>query len=164
MDNFIKIVSWMSDRFRTAGAFSLIAMMLFTCADVVGRFFNKPILGSVEFVGFFATLTVAMALPYTHKMDAHIGVDLFVRLLPEKFQNWLSLATTLTAFILFGIVTWRMAVYANTIQKSGEVSMTLKLPEYIIIYMVAACFLVFFLLIIQDLLSLIKKLQKKNPE
>ncbi len=164
MDHFIKIVSWMSDKLRTAGAFSLAAMMLVTCADVVGRFFNKPILGSVEFVGFFATLTAAMALPYTHKMDAHIGVDLFVRLLPERFQNCLYLVTTVISFVLFGIVTWRMAVYADTIYKSGEVSMTLKLPEYIIIYIVAACFLVFFLLIVQDLFSLIKKLKKKIPE
>ncbi|MBU2622360.1 MAG: TRAP transporter small permease [Proteobacteria bacterium] len=157
MENIDKIVSWMSDKLKIAGAFCLAAMMLITCVDVVGRFFNAPILGAVEFVGFFATMTTAFALPYTHQMDAHIGVELLVNRLPLKQQQVMSLITTVVSFILFGIVTWRMAVYAYTIQQSGEVSMTLKLPEYIIMYLIAVCFLIFALILIQDVLKLIIK-------
>jgi len=132
--------------------------MLMTCADVVGRFFNTPILGSVEFVGFFATLTTAFALPYTHQMDAHIGVELLVNTLSEKKQRAIKLITTMVSFLLFGIVSWRMAVYADTIHQSGEVSMTLKLPEYLIIYLVAICFLIFTLILILDVLKLLGKI------
>ena len=159
MSQLDQIISWLSDRLKIAGAFCLTAMMLVTCADVVGRFFNTPILGSVEFVGFFATLTTAFALPYTHQMDAHIGVELVVNLLPQKNQEWVRLVTTTVSFCLFCLVTWRMLIYADTIHQSGEVSMTLKLPEYLIIYLVAVCFLVFSLILIQDLLTLIKKIK-----
>jgi TRAP-type C4-dicarboxylate transport system permease small subunit len=157
MTNIDTIISWLSDKLKNAGAFCLTAMMLITCVDVVGRFFNTPILGAVEFVGFFFTLTTAFALPYTHQMDAHIGVELVVTMLPQKHQELLRLITTLTSFLLFCLVTWRMTIYADTIHQSGEVSMTLKLPEYLIIYVVALCFLVFSLILIQDVLKLIKK-------
>ena len=58
----------------------------FTCVDVVGRFFGHPVFGSVELVGFMATLTVVLALPYTHQARAHIGVEIVMRLLPERVQ------------------------------------------------------------------------------
>jgi TRAP-type C4-dicarboxylate transport system permease small subunit len=159
MENIDKIISWMSDKLKIAGAFCLTAMMLMTCADVVGRFFNTPILGSVEFVGFFATLTTAFALPYTHQMDAHIGVEILVNTFSEKKQMVIKLITTVVSFLLFGIVTWRMVVYANTIHQSGEVSMTLKLPEYLIIYMVAICFLIFTLILIVDVMKMLNKIK-----
>jgi hypothetical protein len=33
---------------------------------------------------------------------------------------------------LFGLVTWRMTLYAHTMQESGEVSISLELPEYFV--------------------------------
>ena len=36
---------------------------------VVGRYLGHPIFGSVEIVGFLATLTAALALPYRHAED-----------------------------------------------------------------------------------------------
>jgi TRAP-type C4-dicarboxylate transport system permease small subunit len=162
MEKIDNIVSWMSDKLKIAGAFCLAAMMLITCVDVVGRFFNTPILGAVEFVGFFATLTTAFALPYTHQMDAHIGVELLVNTLTQKTQQIINLITRVVSFFLFGIVTWRMAVYANTIHQSGEVSMTLKLPEYIIMYIIAVCFLIFTLILMLDVIKLTGKIYKNH--
>jgi TRAP-type C4-dicarboxylate transport system permease small subunit len=153
MKSFVALISWLSDRLKIAGAFCLTGMMLLTCVDVVGRFFNKPILGAIEIVGFFATLTTALALPYTHQMDAHIGVEILVNNLSERKQKRLQLVTRLVSLVLFGIVAWRMMVYADTIHQSGEVSMTMKLPEYLIIYLVAVCFLVFFLTLLKDVLG-----------
>jgi TRAP-type C4-dicarboxylate transport system permease small subunit len=62
---------------------------------------------------------------------------------------------------LFGLVTWRMTLYARTMQTSGEVSISLELPEYIIIYMTAFCFLIFTLFIVQDIMDIIRKLKDK---
>ena len=54
-----------SDFLKIIGAIALTGMMLLTVVDVIGRFFNRPIFGSVELVGFLATIVVAAALPYT---------------------------------------------------------------------------------------------------
>ena len=146
---------------KVIGAVCLVGMTFLTCADVVGRFFRHPIFGAVEIVGFMATLAVAMALPYTHVERGHIGVEILVRMLPRRFQHIIDLCTSILSFCLFGIITWRMFVYAHTMQKSGEVSMNLELPEYIIIYLVGFCFLVFTLIIIKDIITYIKGLRER---
>jgi TRAP-type C4-dicarboxylate transport system permease small subunit len=142
------------------GAICLVGMMALTCADVVGRYFGHPIFGSVEIVGFMATLAVALALPYTHQEKGHIGVEILVRLFSAKTQSVIELITSFISLALFAVVTWRMAVYARTMQKSGEVSMNLQFPEAIIIYVTAFCFLMFALMILQDIAKSISYFKK----
>ena len=161
MNAILNTIDWISDRLKVIGAFCLVGMTFLTCADIIGRFFRHPIFGAEEIVGFLATLSVAMALPYTHKVKGHIGVELVVRLLSEKVQNIIDLSAGIISLVLFGIITWRMTVYAGTIQKSGEVSISLELPEYFIIYVVAFSLLVFTLIIFQDILTIIRKLREK---
>jgi len=158
---FWKIVQWMLDKMKIIGAGCLVGMMLLTCVDVVGRAFGYPIFGSVEIVGFMATLAVVMAMPYTHQVQGHIGVEIIVRLFSEKTQTVIEICTGLISLILFAVVTWRMTVYANTMKASGEVSMNLELPEYLVVYVTAVCLLIFSLIILQDLINNIRKLKSK---
>jgi TRAP-type C4-dicarboxylate transport system permease small subunit len=155
-----QIIDRIMSAMKVVGACCLIGMTLLTCADVVGRFFRHPIFGSVEIVGFMATLAVAMALPYTHQIKGHIGVEILVRALSQRTQSIVDICTGFLSLALFGIVTWRMAVYARTMQQSGEVSMNLELPEYMVIYLVAFCFAVFTLIILREIIGNIKSLRQ----
>ncbi len=158
---FWKIIQSVLDKMKIIGAGCLVGMMLLTCADVVGRAFGYPIFGSVEIVGFMATLAVVMAMPYTHQVQGHIGVEIIVRLFSEKTQTIINICTGIISLILFAVVTWRMAVYANTMKESGEVSMNLELPEHAIISVTAFCLVVFTLIILKDVISNIKKLKRQ---
>jgi TRAP-type C4-dicarboxylate transport system permease small subunit len=144
---------------RGLGAACLVGMTFLTCADVVGRFLRHPIFGSVEIVGFMATLAVALALPYTHHVKGHIGVEILVRRYSKRTQHVIDLVTGILSLVLFSIVTWRMAVYAHEMQLSGEVSMNLELPEYLVIYTVSFCFMVFALIIVHDIVHHIRHLR-----
>ncbi len=155
------VVERVSGVLKAIGATCLVGMMFLTCADVVGRAFRHPIFGSVEIVGFMATLAVAMALPYTDKVKGHVGVEILVRLFSEKTQAVIDLSTRILSLGLFGLVAWRMMLYAKTMQDSGEVSISLELPEYMIIYVTAFCFLVFTLMILQDIIHIIRKIRSK---
>ena len=159
MDFFWKIIQWILDKLKIIGAACLAGMMLLTCADVVGRSFGHPIFGSVEIVGFMATLSVVMAMPYTHQVQGHIGVEILVRLFSEKTQTIIDTCTGIISIILFAVVTWRMTVYANTMRESGEVSMNLELPEHLVIYVTAFCLLIFTLIILRDILNNIRRLK-----
>lgn len=152
MNTFWKIIDWVSDKLKILGAICLAGMAFLTCVDVVGRFFRHPIFGSVEIVGFMATLAVAMALPYTDKIKAHVGVEIIVRMFSERTQTIIDICTKILSLGLFGLVTWRMMVYAYTMQESGEVSVILGFPEYVVIYLTSFCFLIFTLNIIQDVI------------
>lgn len=162
MQIFWKIIHKIVGIMKIMGAVFLMGMVALTCVDVIGRFFGHPIFGSIELVIFMAALSVATALPYTHQVKAHIGVEILVRLFSKRVQTIMDLFTGFLSLGLFALVTWRMAVYAHTIQKSGEVSMTLEFPEYVLIYTVSFCFLIFFLLIIQDIVENIAKLRGKE--
>ena len=161
MDLFWKIIQWLLDKMKIIGAGCLVGMTLLTCVDVVGRAFGHPIFGSVEIVGFMATLAVVMAMPYTHHVQGHIGVEIVVRLFSETTQTIINICTGILSLILFAIVTWRMTVYARTMKASGEVSMNLELPEYYVIYVTAFCLLIFTLIILQDIINNIRKLKSK---
>ena len=161
MDQFWKIIQWVLDKMKIIGAACLVGMTFLTCADVVGRPLGHPIFGSVEIVGFMATLAVVMAMPYTHQVQGHIGVEILVRLLSEKTQTIIDICTGIISLILFIVISWRMAVYAHTMQESGEVSMNLELPEHVIIYLTAVCLVVFTLIILKDIIVNIRKLKNQ---
>jgi TRAP-type C4-dicarboxylate transport system permease small subunit len=151
MNNLWIILDRVNAALKVLGAACLVGMMALTCVDVVGRYFGHPIFGSVELVIFMATLTTALALPYTHEVKGHIGVEIFVRLFSERTQAIFDVCTNLATLVLMGLITWRMTLYAGTIRDSGQVSMSLEFPEHTIIYTVAFCFLVFSLLVVKDI-------------
>jgi len=161
MKFFWKIIQWMLDKMKIIGAACLVGMTFVTCADVVGRALGHPIFGSVEIVGFMATLAVVMAMPYTHQVQGHIGVEILVRLFSEKTQTIIDICTGIVSLILFSVISWRMAVYAHTMQESGEVSMNLELPEHAIITVTAFCLVVFTLIILEDVIVNIGKLKNQ---
>jgi len=153
-----------SDVLKLIGAVALTAMMLLTVVDVIGRFFKSPVFGSVELVGFLATIVVAAALPYTYKMDGHVGVEILVRLLPDKTQTWIDIFTRTLTFILFCLITWQMFLYAEDIYKTGEVSMNLEFPIYYIVYLLAFGLLIFTVTILETIFHDIKQLRELNTK
>ncbi len=142
---------------RIFGAINLFGMMVLTCTDVLMRFFGHPILGSEEITSFMAILMMAGAMPYTHYEKGHIGVNLIIRKFPKKTQARVDLITSMVSFLLFAIITWQTFIYAEKMKNSGEVSMTLEFPLYILVYAIAAGFIVLSLSILLDIIQNIKR-------
>ena len=162
MNNFSKGLDKFSGLLKIIGATALTGMMLLTVVDVVGRFFKHPIFGSVELVGFLATIVVAAALPYTYKVDGHVGVEILVRLLPKKKQLIIYLFTRTLSLFFFCLISWQMFLYAMDIHETGEVSMNLEFPIYYIIYLLAFGLLVFSVTILEAIVKNIKQLKELN--
>ncbi|MBW2655128.1 MAG: TRAP transporter small permease [Deltaproteobacteria bacterium] len=155
-----KALNKFSELLKIIGAVAITAMMVLTVVDVIGRFFKYPIFGSVELIGFLATIIVAAALPYTYKVDGHVGVEILVRLLSKKTQLIIDLFTRTFSLILFSLVTWQMFLYAKDIHKTGEVSMNLEFPIYYIIYLLAFGLLIFSITILETIFKDIKQLKE----
>ena len=66
-----------------AGA-AIIAMMLLTCADVVLRYFRRPIPGAYELICFLGAMAVAFAMAHTSVEKGHVAVSFVVSLFPQK--------------------------------------------------------------------------------
>ena len=157
----MKIIDSTTDILKKIGSICIAGMMFLTCADVVGRFFGYPIFGSMEIVSILATLGIAMALAFTHKTNGHVGVEILVRLLPQRTQTIIELCTNILSVCLFALLTWRIFLYAGTMRRSGEVTMNLRLPEYMVVYLMSFCLAIFTLVIVKDAIENIKKLGAK---
>lgn len=141
----------------------LIGMALVTCTDVILRSaFNKPIFGSEEIVSIFAILAIGFALPYAHRQNAHVGVEILYRLLSAKSRRKIKLLTSGVSVLLFAALAWQMFIYARVTQNSGALSMNLELPMYRFVYALSFCLLVVALCMLQDILLSLRKERREK--
>ena len=156
-----KLIDQITEKMKFIGAGLLVIMMALTCVDVVGRLFRHPVFGSIELMSLMGAIAVAMALPYTHAVKGHIGVEIVIDKLPRTMRLVIELITNLLSLGLFGIVTWKMFEYSIKMMESGEVSMNLGLPEYLIIGVVGLGFVMFTLTIIKGMAETVGELRRK---
>lgn len=142
---------------KRVGAAALAAMMLVTCVDVVFRFFNRPIFGAVEVVSFFATVVLACAMPLTDREKGHVGVDLLVRMFSSRTQAGVDVITGGLSTTMFAVVAWQMFIYGQAMRQSGEVSMSLEFPYYVLVYLVAVAFAVLALVLLAEVVNNLRK-------
>ncbi|MBF0234441.1 MAG: TRAP transporter small permease [Desulfamplus sp.] len=153
MKSFWFFMDKLQDYMRMAAAVCIVAMATITCSDIVLRVtLNSPIFGSEEIVSICAILTIAFSMPYAHKKDVHIGVEILVRLFSHRTQAIIKAITNILSAILMFIISWRMFLFAGSIAKSGERSMNLQLPMYYFSYILAGCFLIFAIFILKDII------------
>ena len=142
---------------RIVAATCLVGMAAMTGADVFLRgAFNMPIFGCEEIVSILGVVAVGFALPYTHYQKSHIGVEILVRRLPQHARNVIKLITNIATLGLIAIITWRMYLYAGTLADSGEVSMNLELPEYMVVYVLSFGFCVYSVCLLTDIVKFFK--------
>jgi len=119
-------------------AAAVMAMMLLTCADIVLRLMRRPITGTYELMGFLAALFVSFALAQTSVDKEHIAVDFLVMRLSRRAQRIIDALNDGVCIGLFALVTRQCVVYGAELRASGEVSMTLQLPVYPVVYGIGA--------------------------
>lgn len=146
---------------KRIGGVALVGMMVLTCLDVLFRAGGHPIFGAVEVVSFMATVVLACAMPLTELEQGHVGVDLIIRRLKPRTRALVDCLTTLVSTLLFALVAWQMFLYAQTMKRAGEVSMSLEFPFYILVYLVAVAFAVLSLVILSEFLANCRKLAER---
>ena len=137
MPRFEGFVTWLSRFLDRVAGWSLVGMMLLTIADVVLRLFRRPILGTYEIVGLLGAIVIAFAMPHTTHQRGHVAVEIVVSRLSPSAQAVIGLITRILGIFLFGLIAWECAHYGNDLKTAGEVSMTLRLPFYPVLYAIA---------------------------
>jgi len=133
-----KTLDWAASMFNGLSAAAVVFIMLLTCADVVLRFFGRPVPGAYELVGYSGAVIVALALARTSVERGHIAVELLVDRLPGRPRSLVEAVGSLAGAVLFGLLTWQSRVYASDLMESGDVSLTLGMPTWPFVYAVGA--------------------------
>lgn len=128
---------------RIAG-FAIFVSMLLVVANTITRvLFNKPILGTMEYVGFLAAVAVGLALAKCAIGNGHIAVDLLMERLQPSIRIFIDGLVLLVTVIFLGLCSWGLFQYGVSSAASGLVSPTTQTPIYPFIYLVALGFAVF---------------------
>ena len=128
----------MSRLFHGIAGISLVFLMLLTIADVVLRFFHRPIPGVYELVGFASALAIGLSLPYTSWTRGHVHVDTLLEWLPPRGRKIMQIATRLAAAGLFLTLSYNLVRFGLDLRASGEVSPTLEWRFYPVVFGLAA--------------------------
>ena len=138
MFSFKKNSLSLARRLDMIAATAVFAMMSLTCVDVFLRyFFRMPIPGTYEIVALLGAVAVSFAMAHTLAERGHVAVSLVVQLFPKWLQDIIEGIISIFGIVLFGLIAWQSVLYGMDCQRAGEVSMTLELPFYPIIYGVA---------------------------
>ncbi len=155
MYGFLAILRMLSRALHWIAVFSLMAMMVLTCADITFRFLRHPIVGTWEIVGFLGAIAVGFALVPTTLDRAHVAVQLIVDRCPYRAQKFIYLLTHTLSLLLFILLTIECVKYGNALKEAGEVSNTLRLPFYPVLYGIAFSSLIVVLILVTDILLVI---------
>jgi TRAP-type C4-dicarboxylate transport system permease small subunit len=135
LSTVLRISRWMNVLAEVALAF----IILITVADVILRSFKRPILGTYELVALSGGIIIGFSIPITSWMKAHIYVDFVVLKFSDKGKKAFKVATKCLGIILFVIIGANLLLMGLELYQSGEVSPTLHIPFYPMVWSIGAC-------------------------
>lgn len=137
-DNTIRLLSSL---FNMVASVALLLIMFLTCIDVAFRyFFSHPLPGTYDVVSLSGAILAAFALPYTMLQKGHVAVEILIQNLSPGKQRVIETATHLLGISLFLVLVWQSIILGNHMKRVGEVTPTLLVPFYPILYCMAVCF------------------------
>jgi TRAP-type C4-dicarboxylate transport system permease small subunit len=174
---FLTAVERISRFLNGIAAISLTILMFLTCADValravlsLGRWLLargmlltlgnliidhvRPIVGTYELVALLGAVVIGFSVPLTSWLRGHIYVDFFIFRFPQKTRNAFNIATRCLSIFLFLMIGWNLFKYGMDLQRAGEVSSTLQMPSYPIVFGVGICCFAQCLVLIGDMVKI----------
>lgn len=161
MERFNKFVGLLSNWLNWIAGVALVLMLALIVVDIIAaKLFNWPIPGGIEMVGFLGMVVVAFAIAQTQVLHGHIEVEFLVSRLPMKMQRAIAGFTYCCGMVLFVLLGWQSYEFGRTLQISGEVSMTQRIPFYPLIYGIAVCSIVVFLVLLVQCIRVMSEAKK----
>jgi TRAP-type mannitol/chloroaromatic compound transport system permease small subunit len=102
MRKFVRTVDSISDWTAKTGRWFILALVVLVTAEVVLRYvFTKPTLWGYELHVMLAASSYLLAFAYTHRLRAHVRVDMIYAHLPLRGQALIDVLGTLILFFPF---------------------------------------------------------------
>jgi len=151
MEGFSSKIKELSRFLNIIAGIALTFMMVLTVADVILRYFKRPIVGTYELVALSGAVVIGFSIPFTSWQRGHIYVDFFILRFRKKIRQAVQTATRLLGMGLFVLIGWNLIQMGMDLRRSGEVSLTLQLPFYPVAYGIGICCFVQCLVLLSDI-------------
>jgi TRAP-type C4-dicarboxylate transport system permease small subunit len=158
MASFERIVYRFSRMLDVLSGIALVLMMVLVFVNVALRAVWIPILGTYEYTGFLAALTIALALAHCAARKGHVAITLFADMMPNRIQAILDTIVAIFGIVLYSILAWQCVKYAMVLYQSGELSITTLTPFYPLVLVVAFGFAMLALVLLNDLFKSLQRI------
>lgn len=145
----------LADFLNYIAGWCLIAMTFLTCADVILRIFRYPILGTYEMIGFLGAATASFAMAHTTIKRGHVAVEVVTTQLSPKVQSVIYLITNVLSIVAFALLAYECLRFGNDLRINNEVSLTLQIPFYPVLYGMSVSAMTVCLVLIADSLAVL---------
>lgn len=139
----------------------LTVMMGLVFVNVLLRATWEPLLGTYEYTGFLAAMTISLALAHCAANKGHIAITLFADLLPPRIQAILDFFVSILGMGLYAVISWQCVRYAINLAEIGEVSPATATPFWPFILVVAFGLLMLALVLLNDIFNSIIRIFSK---
>jgi len=124
-------------------AIACVCGMLFVAAltmvDVLLRWFaNEPIPAINEIVQMTFSVAISACIPAGMTQRVNLKIDLVARYFSKTVHAWLEVLGSATLWLFYGILAWRIYIYAETLASEGRTTVILGLAQAPFMYGVAA--------------------------
>jgi TRAP-type C4-dicarboxylate transport system permease small subunit len=160
MLSFDKTIYGFGRRLNILSGIILVLMMGLVFVNVVFRAVWEPILGTYEFTGFLASLTITFALAHCASNKGHIAITIVADRLPPRVQAILNSLVAILSTALYAVIAWQCVKYAIGMIETGEVSLALAIPFYPFIFAVAFGLFILALILLNDVIKSIGEIFK----
>jgi TRAP-type C4-dicarboxylate transport system permease small subunit len=155
MKLFVMICGKIGSYMNAIAGSLLFFMMMLVVTDVVGRFFGMPVTGSYELVALAGAIVIGFAIPRTSLDHGHVSLDLLIERSSEVTRKTLILSTRVLSILLFIGLACFLVLKGHYLYINREVSSTLRIPQFILVYVLAFCCLIECLALTADIFSVI---------
>lgn len=156
MKRMMQIVNWLSKWANALAGITLTMIMAITVADVILRSFGIPIVGIFELVAFAGAVVIGFSIPFTSWVRGHIYVDFFVQRFSLPVRKGIHTTTRCLGMGLFLMIGWNLILMGKDLYKSGEVSSTLQMPFYPIVFGIGFCCFIQTLILLEDIVKIFR--------
>lgn len=162
MQRLLASVRGISTAANWVSGFMLVTMVLLTMTDVILRGLGTGITGAYELMSFAGALTVGFAIAKTSVDGAHVNVDTLTQCLGNLPRKVVGIGAKVIGFMLFLLLAWSLFLKGNELCAGGEVTPTLRLPFFPIVYALSLCCLVESLVLLSNVLKGIASISDKT--
>ena len=140
----------------------LFVMMLLIVVHVIGRyFFDRPVPGTVEIIELLMTLVVFLGFGYMTVQRGNVRVDVFLNIMPKKFQAIVNALTCLFSIGIVSLITWQSVVQMEILWVSKHVSGVLHIPHYPFLFVAVIGFAAFGIVLVEHFFLYLREVFKK---
>lgn len=130
--------------FAACGGLMMVMVVLVSVANIGSRWLlGSALPGDFELVQMACAIAVPAFLPWGQMRGSHVCVDFFTARLRCRFRQGLESAGALLLAVAAAMLTWRMIAGTVDMYASGEMSMLLGIPTWLIYLMMLPSFALF---------------------